>query len=56
MLDIREHNRLAWDTQVDRGNRWTVPSSREAIDAARQGRWEIFLTPATPFRAPGSER
>jgi len=44
-MDIREHNRSAWDQQVKTGNEWTVPVSPETIQAARQGEWEIVLTP-----------
>jgi SAM-dependent methyltransferase len=44
-INIREHNRAAWDALVDRGNRWTIPTSAQAIDAARYGKWGIFLTP-----------
>jgi SAM-dependent methyltransferase len=43
-MDIREHNRRAWDREVERGCEWTVPVSREMIEAARQGRWSIGLT------------
>jgi SAM-dependent methyltransferase len=47
-MDIREHNRLAWNKQVEQGNQWTVPVGPEAIAAARQGQWTIFLTPTRP--------
>lgn len=47
-MDIREHNRIAWDALAERGDQWTVPVSSEAIEAARQGRWEIVLTPTKP--------
>ncbi len=47
-MNIREYNRLAWNKEVERGNQWTVPVSSEAIAAARQGQWEIFLTPSKP--------
>jgi SAM-dependent methyltransferase len=47
-MSIREHNRLAWDRQVEWQNPWTIPVGAEAIAAARQGQWEILLTPATP--------
>jgi SAM-dependent methyltransferase len=47
-MDVRAHNRLAWDRQVEKGNRWTVPVGPEAIAAARQGEWQIFLTPIRP--------
>jgi hypothetical protein len=44
-MDIRAHNREAWDRHVDRGNPWTLPVSAEAVAAARQGQWDIVLTP-----------
>jgi SAM-dependent methyltransferase len=44
-MDVREHNRAAWDALVDRGSRWTIPTSAQAIEAARHGKWGIFLTP-----------
>jgi SAM-dependent methyltransferase len=47
-MDVRAHNRLAWDRQVQQGNRWTVPVGPEVTAAARQGRWQIFLTPTRP--------
>jgi SAM-dependent methyltransferase len=46
--DISGYNRQAWDEQVNRGNRWTLPVSPDAISAARQGQWEIVLTPEKP--------
>jgi len=47
-MDIREYNRTAWDREVERGNRWTVPVSEAVIAAARRGEWEILLTPSKP--------
>ena len=47
-MDIQAYNRVAWDREVERGNEWTVPVSETAIAAARQGQWEILLTPSTP--------
>ncbi len=44
-MDIRVYNRLAWDRQVERQNKWTVPVSAAVIAAARRGQWEILLTP-----------
>jgi hypothetical protein len=41
---VCSHNREAWDAQVERGNRWTVPVDHEAIEAARRGRLEVLLT------------
>ena len=48
VLDVRAYNRAAWDQEVARGNRWTVPVRNEAIAAARQGEWDILLTPSRP--------
>ena len=47
-IDVRAYNRTAWDREVERGNQWTVPVSDAAIAAARQGSWEIVLTPSKP--------
>lgn len=47
-MDIRKYNRIAWDRQVEHGNQWTIPVSKEIIEAARQGQWEIILTPSKP--------
>jgi SAM-dependent methyltransferase len=47
-MDIREYNRQAWDREVKRGNRWTIPVSAETIARARQGDWQIVLTPTIP--------
>ncbi|MCI0464099.1 MAG: class I SAM-dependent methyltransferase [Gemmataceae bacterium] len=44
-MDVRSYNRHAWDRQVEKGNRWTVPVSPEVIAAARRGDWQILLTP-----------
>jgi SAM-dependent methyltransferase len=46
--DVFSLNRQAWNAQVDGGNRWTVPVSSEAVDAARCGNWQIVLTPTRP--------
>ena len=47
-MDIRAHNRAAWDKRVVEGNRWTLPVSPEVIAAARRGDWGILLTPTIP--------
>ncbi|MGQ0637609.1 MAG: class I SAM-dependent methyltransferase [Planctomycetaceae bacterium] len=44
-MDIRSHNRAAWNTQVARRNLWTIPVSSETIASARQGRFQLLLTP-----------
>jgi ubiquinone/menaquinone biosynthesis C-methylase UbiE len=47
-MDIMRHNREAWNQQVEKGNEWTVPVGDEIIEAARHGKWQIFLTPNVP--------
>ncbi|WP_394824610.1 class I SAM-dependent methyltransferase [Pendulispora albinea] len=47
-MDIVTHNREAWDNYARTGNRWTVPVSREEVEAARRGEWAIVLTPHKP--------
>ena len=49
--DVPGYNRLAWDRQVERGNRWTVPVGPEEIARARNGDWRIVLTPTKPVPA-----
>jgi SAM-dependent methyltransferase len=44
-MDVRAHNRAAWDRDVERRNRWTVPVEPEAIERARAGEICIVLTP-----------
>jgi SAM-dependent methyltransferase len=50
-MNIQEYNRRAWNRQVELGNRWTVAVEPDVIAAARQGRWQIFLTPTRPVPA-----
>ena len=47
-MDVRAHNREAWDREVERGNDWTIPVPAEEIEAARGGRWEVLLTDTKP--------
>ncbi len=49
--EILRYNRQAWDRQVERGNPWTIPVDPEAIARARQGDWQIVLTPTKPVPA-----
>jgi len=42
-IDPVEHNRAAWDRQVDGDNEWTRPVSPEAIARARNGDWSVVL-------------
>ncbi len=47
-MDIRGHNRQAWDRQVEGGNPWTIPVSPREIADARKGIWRVLLTPQIP--------
>lgn len=47
-MDIFEYNRDAWDAQVDNGCEWTLPVTPERIARAREGSFEIVLTPQIP--------
>lgn len=47
-MDIREHNRRAWDRQVEKSGQYTIPVGSETIAAARCGEWIIYLTPTKP--------
>ena len=46
--DILAYNRAAWDSRVRKNDRWTIPVSKEEIQRARNGDWQIILTPETP--------
>lgn len=45
---IRQYNSRAWDVAVERGSEWTIPVSSSQIADARNGEWEIILTPSRP--------
>lgn len=47
-MDYLNYNRRAWDRQVARGNRWTIPVTPEEISRARRGDISIVLTPTKP--------
>ncbi len=45
---VTSYNRRAWDKAVERESQWTIPVSPQEIAAARQGKWQILLTPTKP--------
>jgi SAM-dependent methyltransferase len=47
-VDIREHNRRAWDQAVEQGSPWAIPVTAEVVAAARRGEWSVVLTENTP--------
>lgn len=48
MEDAREHNRQGWNQRVAEGDEWTLPVDPQTIERARQGDWEVLLTPMKP--------
>jgi len=50
-INVRAHNRAAWDRNVERGNAWTIPVSAAEIEKARQGDLRLLLTPTKPVPA-----
>src|SRR5258708_6437003 len=47
-MNIHTYNREAWNRRVNAGNQWTVPVGSDIIAAARQGRFDLRLTPTRP--------
>jgi 2-polyprenyl-3-methyl-5-hydroxy-6-metoxy-1,4-benzoquinol methylase len=48
MDDYVKHNQHAWDLQVQKHNKWTLPVTSEIIAQAREGNWQVVLTPWKP--------
>lgn len=44
-MDIVEHNREAWNRESREGSDWSNPAGAEVIRAAREGDWQVILTP-----------
>ena len=47
-MDLRSYNREAWDREVAKLNKWTVPVTPKIIQKARRGDWSIVMTPTRP--------
>jgi SAM-dependent methyltransferase len=47
-MDFLEHNRQAWNRESSNGGEWSIPVSEEIIIAARNGKWDVVLTPLRP--------
>jgi SAM-dependent methyltransferase len=47
-MDPRSYNRAAWNKKVEQADRWTLPVDHETVGRARQGRFELLLTPTKP--------
>ena len=48
-MDVLSHNRASWDKKVDERNRWTCPVTSEIVERARQGEFQLVLTPTKPL-------
>lgn len=44
-MDLLEHNRLAWNSEVKKGNTWTIPVGEAELEEAAKGVVKILLTP-----------
>jgi ubiquinone/menaquinone biosynthesis C-methylase UbiE len=44
-MDIVKHNKLAWDNYVEKKDHWTIPVSEQELENAKNGNWNIVLTP-----------
>ena len=47
-MNIFEHNSKAWDRYSEDGIEWSIPVGAEDIARARDGDWEVILTPLKP--------
>lgn len=45
---VFEHNRQAWNRESNAGSEWSRPVDAAAIEQARDGQWDILLTPCRP--------
>jgi len=50
-MNLIEHNRQAWERESRAGSEWCTPVGPAIIEAARQGRWSVILTPKRPVPA-----
>ena len=50
-MDTADYNKKAWNREVEKGNKWTIPVTGEVIAGVRQGTWSIVLTPIKPVPA-----
>ena len=50
-MDAVNHNKKSWDHYVESGNPWTIPVSPKQVEEAREGKWQILLTPTKPVPA-----
>jgi SAM-dependent methyltransferase len=44
ILNVRDYNRYAWNRQVDKNNKFTIPVDPRIVAAARRGQFSVLLT------------
>jgi SAM-dependent methyltransferase len=44
-MDILNHNRTAWNNESTVNGEWSIPVDEKTIQSAREGSWEVILTP-----------
>jgi len=47
-INIASHNKEAWNQETEKGNIWTKPVSTEIVEKAKNGEWNVVLTPIIP--------
>ncbi len=47
-LNVRDYNKYAWDHQVDKNNKFTIPVEPKTVAAARRGEFSVLLTETKP--------
>ena len=47
-LNVRDYNRYAWNHQVDKKNKFTIPVDPQTIANARKGMFSVLLTETKP--------
>ena len=48
-MDVKTYNRDAWDHKAKDGDcKWSLPVSKDVIEAAKRGQFSIILTPVKP--------
>lgn len=45
-MNYIKDNEQIWDKRSDNNDEWSTPVSSEMVNDARNGKWEIVLTPA----------
>ena len=44
-MDVLQHNREAWNRESSANGEWSIPVSEKIIRSARNGTWDVILTP-----------